>query len=452
MGKLNLLIVEDNLLVGSAVREILKAEGHDVFVVENGESGRRAVSDQNFNVILLDLMLPDVDGQELLEEWGQAYPDTQIIVMTAYGDIPLAVECLKKGAYDFLTKPVEKVQMLKTLEHLQAVRKASVLTELSKRDADTVEMQEVIGSSPEFNRTIEMTRRVAENDFSCLFIKGESGTGKGLFARTIHKMGLRRDRPFVEVNCSALPPTLIESELFGHRKGAFTDAKEDRVGLFELADGGTLFLDEIGDMDIALQSKLLKVIEEQRFRRIGGTSDITVDVAIIAATNQRVEELIESNQFRLDLYYRLNVVPLELPPLRDRMEDVDAISKHFIDIYSRKFGKKIRGFSKSAAAAINKYSWPGNVRELRNVVERGCLLAKGRTISDEELMFPEIHNGGTPGQADIECLPAMPLAKAEELVIQAAMDDAEGNKNKAAKILGVNRTTLCKKLEKYGID
>ena len=265
-------------------------------------------------------------------------------------------------------------------------------------------------------------------------------------------MGRRRDRPFVEVNCSALPPTLIESELFGHRKGAFTDAKEDRVGLFELADGGTLFLDEIGDMDVALQSKLLKIIEEQRFRRIGGTSDITVDVAIIAATNQHVEELIKINRFRLDLYYRLNVIPLELPPLRDRMEDVDAISKHFIDIYSRKFGKKIKGFSKSAMAAINKYSWPGNVRELRNVVERGCLLAQGQTISDEELMFPEIHNSGIPAPGDIESLPAMPLAKAEKLVIQAAMDDVEGNKNKAAKILGVNRTTLSKKLEEYGID
>ena len=453
MSKANILVVEDNLLVGTAVRNILVDEGHKAMAVEDGASGKRAVTDNTYHVIFLDLMLPDIDGQVLLELWHKKHPEIPIVVMTAYGDVQLAVDCLKKGAYDFLTKPVEKVHLLKTLKnalkHLKLSHKVNVLTELSKRD-DSVDLQEVIGNAPQFQRTIEMTERVALNDFSCLFIKGESGTGNGLFARSIHRMGQRRDKPFVEVNCSALPATLIESELFGHRRGAFTDAKEDKIGLFEMADGGTLFLDEIGDMDIGLQSKLLKVIEEQRFRRIGGTADVTVDVAIIAATNQAVEEMIDENKFRLDLYYRLNVVPLELPPLRDRMQDVEAIAKYFLKQYAKKFNKKISSFKPAALKTMKEYDWPGNVRELRNVVERGCLLAQGAQITKEELMFPELKlkSNGT----EITSLPAMPLARAEELVIRAAMADADGNKNKAAKMLGVQRRTLCKKLEEYDLD
>jgi len=323
---------------------------------------------------------------------------------------------------------------------------------------------------------------VAQSDFSCLLITGESGTGKGLLARTIHNLGHRAGKPFIEVNCSALPATLIESELFGHKKGAFTDAKEDKIGLFEMADTGTIFLDEIGDMDIKLQAKLLKVMEEQTFRRIGGSEDIKVNVAIIAATNQDIEKQVKENKFREDLFYRLNVIPIKLPPLRERPDDLKPLSEHFIRFFSRKFGKNIKGVTEPVFAVLRDYDWPGNVREFRNVIERACILSRGELIEDPAVLFPgrmnlcvttprpvtaAVAEGSAPSVVSassgavpvvvtttgpITSLPAMPLAEAEKLVIQAAMRDAEGNKNKAAAILGLHRTTLYKKLEEYGIQ
>ena len=314
-------------------------------------------------------------------------------------------------------------------------------------------MTDVIATSNEMKQTFDMLNMVSKSDYSCLLIKGESGTGKGLLARTIHKMGNRADKPFVEVNCSALPATLIESELFGHKKGAFTDAKENKIGLFEMADGGTLFLDEIGDMDFGLQSKLLKVMEEQKFRRIGDTVDISVNVTIIAATNQDVERLIESEKFRLDLYYRLNVIPIEIPPLRNRKSDISALSEPFPKFSSRKFGTDMKGFSGEYMDILMGYSWPGNVREFRNVVERSCILTPGSLIDNPQLLFPTgIQTTlGAKACADTE-LPSMTLAKAEELAIKSALKEAKGNKNQAAKTLGVHRTTLYKKIEEYGLD
>jgi transcriptional regulator with PAS, ATPase and Fis domain len=248
---------------------------------------------------------------------------------------------------------------------------------------------------------------------------------------------------------------LIESELFGHVKGAFTDAKDNKIGLFEMADSGTLFLDEIGDMDFNLQAKLLKVMEEQKFRRIGGTKDISVNVAILAATNQNIEKLVEENKFRLDLYYRLNVIPVEIPPLRERLDDISSLADHFIKFFARKFGKNIKSFSDEAFGALKKYSWPGNVREFRNVVERACILTKGDVIDNLEILFPgtsfkpSVADDASPAVGGIS---AMPLAEAEKLVMRAAMEEAGGNKNKAASILGVHRTTLYKKLEEYSIN
>lgn len=464
------LIVEDNLLVSSAVKEILSDEGYEAVVVDDGKSANAQTAKRQFNVVLLDMMLPDVKGVELLTKWQKEYPDMPVIIMTAHADVSTAVQCLKAGAYDFLEKPVEKPHLLKSvanaIKSAKLQRRVEVLTELSKREIEVAELacDIVAAKDSELSRTLDLARTVSQSDFSCLFIKGESGTGKGLFARTIHKWGNRSEKPFVEVNCSALPATLIESELFGHVKGAFTDAKDNRVGLFEMADGGTLFLDEIGDMDFGLQAKLLKVIEEQKFRRVGGTADITVNVAIIAATNQDVEKLTAAGKFRVDLFYRLNVIPLELPPLRRRPTDIPVLANHFLAFFSRKFGKSITGFSDSAMKALMALSWPGNVRELRNVVERGCILTKESLIDSPQLLFADIQAlppSGSSGseaslaeperQSEPESLPAMPLAKAEELVIMAAMRKASGNKNEAARILGVHRTTLYKKLEEYHI-
>jgi DNA-binding NtrC family response regulator len=454
------LVVEDNLLVSTAVQDILNDEGFRAVAAGNGREAENLIKDNSPDLILLDMMLPDVSGKDLLKKWKDEYPEIPVIFMTAHGDIPTAVECLKTGAYDFLTKPVEKPLLLKTiknaLEYSNMTHEVKVLKQLTKRKtSDYGELTGVIAGSEPMLKIFDMLKLVAQSDFSCLLLKGESGTGKGLLARTIHDMGTRADKPFVEVNCSALPANLIESELFGHVKGAFTDAKDNKIGLFEMADSGTLFLDEIGDMDFNLQAKLLKVMEEQKFRRIGGTKDISVNVAILAATNQNIEKLVEENKFRLDLYYRLNVIPVEIPPLRERLDDISSLADHFIKFFARKFGKNIKSFSDEAFGALKKYSWPGNVREFRNVVERACILTKGDVIDNLEILFPgtsfkpSVADDASPAVGGIS---AMPLAEAEKLVMRAAMEEAGGNKNKAASILGVHRTTLYKKLEEYSIN
>ncbi len=391
MKNTKILLVEDNFLVSEAVKDILEDEQYYVDVADNGKKANALLKKEKYSLVILDMMLPDTTGQKLLKKWGPEYPEMTKIFMTAHGDIPTAVECLKMGAFDFLTKPVNKNLMLKTIENgikqAEMGKQVKILTQLSQRDLDN-KMSKIIGNSDALNKTLKILKMVTASDFSTLLITGESGTGKGLLAHTIHKTGQRSGKPFVEVNCSALPPNLIESELFGHKRGAFTDAKSDKMGLFEMANGGTLFLDEIGDMDINLQSKLLKVLEDQRFRRIGDTKDITVDVAIIAATNQQIEQCVEEQKFRLDLYYRLNVIPINVPPLRERMEDIPELAEHFLAFFSRKFGKEIKGFSEETFKILKSYSWPGNIREFRNIVERACILTSDKIISDPDTLFP----------------------------------------------------------------
>ncbi|MDD3117902.1 MAG: sigma-54 dependent transcriptional regulator, partial [Victivallales bacterium] len=418
MSKKTILLVEDNLLVSTAVQDILRDEGFAVAAAETGKAAGAILQETQPALVLLDMMLPDVNGQQLLERWRKKYPGLPVIIMTAHGDIPTAVECLRAGAYDFLTKPVEKPLLLKTiknaLDHVAVCRKVNVLSQLTSRDAGPEPPTDVVAQSPAMTATFELLKMVAASDFSCLLITGESGTGKGLLAKTVHRMGNRAGKPFVEVNCSALPATLIESELFGHRKGAFTDAKEEKIGLFEMADTGTLFLDEIGDMDVKLQAKLLKVIEDQTFRRIGSTEDIKVDVSIIAATNQDLETQVRENRFRNDLYYRLNVIPIQLPPLRERAGDIKPMAEHFLRIYARKFGKKITGFSPEVFAILQRYDWPGNVREFRNVIERSCILTRGEIIDNPAVLFP-----GSPAVTVTEQPESLPAAS--DAASEAAM-------------------------------
>ena len=458
MKKTSVLVVEDNVLVGTSVKEILEKEGYHVAHVTNGKEAEQSLQSSPFSVVLLDLMLPDAHGRDLLEKWCEAYPEMLVIIMSAHGDIAQAVECIKLGAHDFLPKPVEQILLKQTIrnavDQYQLSRQVTVLTELKQRGDAKDGLGNIVGSHSALAQAVALARRVAESDYSCLFIRGESGTGKGMFAKSIHRIGRRADKPFVDVNCSALPATLIESELFGHRKGAFTDAKEDRAGLFELADGGTLFLDEIGDMDASLQSKLLKVIEDQEFRRLGDSKLRQVDVCIIAATHQCVEDLIATGTFREDLYYRLNVIPLQLPPLRDHKSDIALLCEHFIQDFALKFRCPARRFSEEAMRRFMEYDWPGNIRELRNIVERGCLLAQDEVITDELLLLPP--NGTSrvrkPSRLGLVTAPAMTLAEAERQTILRAMQEAEQNKNEAARILGVHRTTLYKKLAEYDIQ
>ncbi len=468
VNKPKILIVEDNLLVATSVQDILIDEGYDADIADTGKDAVDLLEKSKYNVILLDMMLPDTTGKKLLVQWQAEKIESVIVFMTAHGDIPTAVECLKEGAFDFLTKPVEHSLLVKTVEtaikHGNMSHQVKVLTKITQREVDYSQMGDVIGSAPNFDKTLKMIDMVVKNDFSCLLIQGESGTGKGLMARVIHKMGTRADQPFVEVNCSALPANLIESELFGHEKGAFTDAKADKMGLFEMADKGTLFLDEIGDMDFNLQAKLLKVMEEQTFRRIGGVKDITVNVSIIAATNQPIEKLVKEEKFRLDLYYRLNIIPVNIPSLRERKEDIPLLADYFINFFSRKFGKEITGLSKKCLNVLKTYSWPGNIREFKNVIERASILTPDTEIKDPNILFPtglssELNdalqekendvNTNSTDEASIE--KAIPLAEAEKNAIKHAMDEAEGNKNKASEILGVHRTTLYKKLEEYNL-
>ena len=461
MPKSQILIVEDNILVSRAVKDILEDAGYKADVADNGKIAEKMLAAGDYRLVLLDMMLPDISGEKLLKKW-EKYVDINIIVMTAYGEVTNAVECLKNGAYDFLVKPVDKDLLLKTIRNaMKQIQLEAKVTELATGKKGSKKKVArpggLVFGSEAMRRTMEISELVAKSDFSSLLITGESGSGKGMLSKAIHQLGPRADKVFVEVNCSALPANLIESELFGHKKGAFTDAKEDKPGLFELADGGTLFLDEIGDMDVTLQSKLLKAIEEKQFRRIGGTKNIKVDVAIIAATNASLEQDIKDGLFRLDLYYRLNVVPIKLAPLRERYDDIPVLCEFFIEVFSKKFSKRIKGFTDDAFEQMKAYNWPGNVRELANVVERGCILAQGEFIDSDLLMLDQNSVLNTLSGSTVEAQSAavkkevLTLSEAEKSAIESALTKTDGNKNEAAKLLGVHRTTLYKKIDEYEI-
>ncbi|OGV61227.1 MAG: hypothetical protein A2283_07145 [Lentisphaerae bacterium RIFOXYA12_FULL_48_11] len=459
MTELQILLIEDDDLLRKALFAQIQEWGHSVEACNCLTEARKILSGGSFDVVLLDMRLPDGDGIEFLSAQKAEYPAVDFVIMTAYADVRTAVEAIKHGAFDYLSKPFENEQLQKIIRNagskVELTRRVSSLSQLTISSHNDVWCFDKMIGTDTMKKIFEKAERIAGFSDTTVLLLGESGTGKGMLAKTIHRLSKRADKPFVDINCSALPAQLIESELFGYEKGAFTDAKNNKPGLLEAADGGTVFLDEIGDMEINLQSKLLKVIEDKEFRRLGGGKIINVNVRIVAATSRNLKELIAAGKFREDLYYRLSVVPIVLPPLRDHQSSIAPISDYYRERLAKEMGRTIKGFTKTAMEALMKYSWPGNVRELRNAVERGVILTNGDEIDLEELGIHEslsekkISSSAAGVSAEFK---PMSLADSEKNLIQSVLSFAEGNKNKAADILKIHRTTLYKKLQEYGLE
>lgn len=457
MTDLQILLVEDDDLIRKTYFAKLKGWGHSVQACDCLTEARKLLSVNGFDLILLDMCLPDGNGIEFLSAWKVEHPDACVVIITGNASVETAVSAIQVGAYDYLPKPIVDEQLQKIIRNVSDKvvlnRRVTSLSQLTVASHNDVwQFDKMIGTEA-MKRIFEKAERIAGFSDTTVLLLGESGTGKGMLAKTIHRLSKRAEKPFVDINCSALPAQLIESELFGYEKGAFTDAKNSKPGLLETADGGTVFLDEIGDMDINLQSKLLKVIEDKEFRRLGGGRTVTVDVRIVAATSRNLKQQIEDGKFRADLFYRLSVVPIELPPLRQHQTSIAPIADYYRESLAREMGRTITGFTKQAREAMQRYSWPGNVRELRNAVERGVILTNGSEIDLEALGLPEISSDKKPAgsvQAPAEFKP-MSLADSEKNLIKSVLTFAEGNKNKAAEILKIHRTTLYKKLEEYDL-
>ena len=434
--------------------ETLLEEGYRVDAADNGEKALDLARNKSYDLVVTDLKMPDVDGLQVLDGVKEVDESTSVIVMPAYGTIEDAVVAMKKGAYDFITKPFDTdhlcVLVKRALENRRLVAENSLLREeLFAVDG----FQNIIGKTPRMVEIGKLIQKVAGSDASVL-LHGETGTGKELFAKSIHMLSPRRDRPFVAINCAAIPGELLENELFGSEKGAFTGAHARKMGKFEIADSGTVFLDEIGDMDIALQAKLLRVLQQKNFERLGGIKTVDVDVRIIAASNMDLNEMIRGKRFREDLYYRLSVFPIDIPPLRERHEDIRDLADHFIVRYTREMKKQPKSLAREAIGLLEKYHWPGNVRELENTIERAVILAEGKKITPDHLAIrlkrtDEIQLREGAGLKEIGAHAQM---RAEKSAIIRVLKQVHNNKRKCSRILKIDYTTLFDKLKKYKID
>tara|TARA_B100000614_G_scaffold119875_1_gene107417 strand:+ start:673 stop:2034 length:1362 start_codon:yes stop_codon:yes gene_type:complete len=450
----SILIVDDDVGHLTMLKTTLGTIGHKIDTAADGEDAIEAAKANPFDLILMDVRMSNIDGIEALQRIKEFNPAIPIIIMTAYSSVDKAVEAMKLGAYDYLTKPLNfdelKIVIERAMTHLQL----SVENQVLKQKVLAVSgFSDLIGSSPAMDRIIETAKITAQSDANIL-ITGESGTGKEIFARAIHKTSGRNDRMMVIVNCAALTETLLESELFGHEKGAFTGADKRRDGMFKKADKGTIFLDEIGEMPLSMQVKLLRTIQEKEVQSVGSDKTESVDVRIIAATNRDLAEEVNQKRFREDLFYRLNVMNLEIPPLREREGDVPKLAQHFLLKFSQKNRKEVKGFTPTAMDALARYSWPGNVRELENSIERAVILCMGQYISEKELL-PGVLKNYNPKSVALPAgtsLGGRSLDDVEIIAIQETLEQTKGNKSKASKILNITRTTLNSKLKKYGLN
>lgn len=451
--KNSILVVDDDSAHRTMLQTLLSGWGYTIFEADDGTSAIDQVHGQPFDLILMDIRMIKISGLEALTAIRAYNPAIPIVLMTAYASVETAVEALKSGAYDYLPKPLNFDELKITIERAMDHSGLKEENRLLRESLDTqFDSQDIIGRSSSMVKVLETVAQVAPTEATVL-ITGESGTGKEIIAGAIHHNSLRKNGPYIKINCAAITETLLESELFGHEKGAFTGAYKRKEGRFRQADGGSLFLDEISEMSTAMQAKLLRVIQEREITRVGGEEVIDVDVRVMAATNKELMEEIESGRFREDLYYRLNVVSVNIPPLRDRREDIPLLAQHFLKMFSEKNNKEIKGFTPQAMDNFLKYGWPGNVRELMNAVERGVVLAQTEYLDErvlsvaskvEEFEAEMISKNGIPGD--------IPLDEIERVAILKALGLAEGNKSEAARRLGITRQTLLKKLKKYGVS
>jgi len=450
------MIIDDEPLMRMTVQDALAAEGYKVITAETGGKGLTLLRENRADMVITDLRLPDMDGIQILREVKTFSPETQVILITAYGSIDSAVTAMKEGASDYLTKPFSMEELLLIIKRIQRIRELEEENRsLRKKVEEKFGLEGLVGKSPQMIKIYDLIETVSQTDTTVL-VYGESGTGKEMVANAIHLRSSRKGRPFIKVNCAALPETLLESELFGHEKGAFTGAFKQRKGRFEMADGGTLFLDEIGDISQTVQVKLLRVLQERQFERVGGNETLSVNVRLICATQRDLKEEIRKGSFREDLYYRLNVVPILLPLLRERSEDIFLLADHFINKFSKKMGKEITGLSEEAKTILLKYTFPGNIRELENMLERAVALIKGKVIQAYDL--PEEICGQASPVRDIceRIRGTKPLASAtsvfEKEYIQSVLEKTKGKKGQAAEILGISRKTLWEKIKDLEIE
>jgi len=447
-----LLIIDDEASIREALSQLFEYEGHEVLAASTGRAGLKLAAEETPDVVFLDVKMPEMDGLEVLERLRAQLPTCQVVMISGHGTIDTALEATRHGAYDFLEKPLDTNRLLVTLRNALSIR--GLADSVAQLRSDVEARYAIVGESPKIRQVLERVERVASTDARVL-ITGENGTGKELVARAIHRLSRRAGKPFVEVNCAAIPSELIESELFGHMKGSFTGAVQDRAGKFEQAHEGSLFLDEVGDMSLAAQAKVLRVLEEDRVTRVGGQKARAIDVRIVSATNKNPRTEIEAGHFREDLFYRLNVVPIHVPPLRERREDIPLLVSHFVAMMSSRDGLPTRGFTEDAIAMLRDLDWPGNVRELRNTVERLLILAPDDRITraDVELLAIGRREAASDGEGIL--LGAETFAdfkdQSERVFLLHKLRDLDWNVSEVARVLDMPRSNLYKKMEKLGL-
>lgn len=452
VSKKRILVVDDEEMIKNLLYEVLRKKNYDVDIAENGSTALQKFKSKPFDLVITDIHIPDINGMQILKTVKETNDEVGVIVITAYGTIENAVEAMKNGAYDYITKPfsVNELTLLvkKYFDYKKLIDENYFLrNELQKAHA----FDNIIGKSEKILKVFQIVEAVAESKATVL-IQGTSGTGKELIARAIHQCSPNRDGPFIKTNCAALPESLAESELFGHEKGAFTGAIKDTKGRFEWADGGTLLLDEIGEMGLGLQAKLLRVLQEKEFQRVGSSESIMVDVRIIATTNRNLKEEVEKGTFREDLFYRLNVVPILLPSLKERKEDIPLLAEHFLLKYTKENKKNIKGFSDEVIDIFMEYDWPGNVRELENMIERAVVISKDKIMRPKHFLFMTKETENENQHIKVIPESQVKLKDSEKHLILRVLKECNGNKTHAAKKLGISVRTIRNKLNKYKLE